>query len=63
MSQKRTNCSGPGEAPFRPAHRNPTVKPITKPTVITRPANWGKRNVARGKKFGAPGGRALLPSR
>ena len=42
MSQKRTNCSGPGEGTFRPAHRNLTVKLITKPTVITRPANEGE---------------------
>ena len=62
MSQKRTNCSGPGEAAFRPAHRNLTVNHYEIPS-IHQTGQWGKRNVARGKKFGAPGGMTFLPSR
>ena len=47
MSQKRANCSGPGKCQWGP-RSNLNELPSTGDEST-------KRNVARGKKFGAPG--------
>ena len=47
MSQKRANCSGPGKDQWGPRSNSNEL-----PTTGDEPT---KGNVARGKKFGAPG--------